>query len=226
VNILDICVLVLVALCAIAGYKQGLIRTVYRLVSFFIAIFLANMLYPYVAQILRDTPVPVSIQNMVKSGLDIGGYVAENQTYNPSAIIDSMPLPTPLRGYMQAHFAENFQGMMLIETIEDHISAFFANIVVNGIAILIVFFLVLIILSVIGVAIDIVGKLPIIRTFNNAGGLILGLVFGAGIAWLCIFILSVAFASSANAEIYELIETSFIVSRVTELVLPRLAAVG
>ncbi|MCL2577209.1 MAG: CvpA family protein [Defluviitaleaceae bacterium] len=223
-NILDICVLVLVALCAFAGYQQGLIRTVYRLVSFFIAVFLANMLYPYVAQFLRGTLVFSGIQDSVKSGLDLGGFVSEYSTEWQNEVFESLPLSTQIRSFLFSHFEPDVHGILRIDTIEEYISLFFANIAINGIAIIVVFFLVIIILSVIGIAIDIVGKLPVIKTFNNLGGFIVGVVIGAGISWICIVVLSMVFATSANEEIFELIQDSFIVSRVTDLVLPRLAA--
>jgi len=223
VNYLDISVLVLVALCAFAGYQQGLIRTVYRLVSFFIAIFIANTLYPIVARILRETPVYSSIQNSVKSGLDLSNFVAEQSADLQSEIFEALPLPAQIRNFLSANFEPDVHGILRVDAIEEHISAFFANIAINGIAIIAVFFLVMIILSVIGTFINIVGKLPVIKTFNNWGGFIFGAVIGVGISWVCILVLSLFFATSANTEIYDLIQDSFIVSRVTDSVLPRLA---
>ncbi|MCL2224283.1 MAG: CvpA family protein [Defluviitaleaceae bacterium] len=222
-NILDICVLILVALCAIAGFRQGLIRTVYRLVSFFIAIFLANLLFPYVARLLRETVIFSAIQDSVKSALNLGGFVTEYSAAMQTEIIESLRVPVPIRGLLHSHFEPDIHGILRIDTIEDYISAFFANIAVNALAIFLVFILVLIILSVIGMVLDIVGKLPVISTFNNVGGLIVGAVMGALISWLCIIVLSMFFATSANAEIYVLIQDSLIVSWATDLVLPRLA---
>jgi uncharacterized membrane protein required for colicin V production len=222
VNILDFAVIALVALCAIAGYRKGLILTVYRLVSLFIAIFLAHTLYPYVARFLRESALFYGIQSAVKSGMNIGGFVTEYAPEWQREILEGLPLPATLRGLLHTHVEPDFHRILRVDTLEQYVSAFFANIAINGIAILAVFVLVIIILQIIGVALDIVGKLPIIGTLNNFGGLAFGAIMGVGIAWLCIVVLSMFFAT--NPEIGELVEGSLIVNRVTDSVLPWLAA--
>jgi uncharacterized membrane protein required for colicin V production len=222
-NILDISVLVLVGVFAAAGFHQGLIRTVYRLVSFFIAIILAYILYSPVADFLRSTFIFDSVQSSIKAGLDLGGFVADQNIQSPIAILETFPMPEALRGILIN--SANFHGAVLQETIEAHIATFFANIVINILAVVVVFFLVMILLSAIGFALDIVGKLPIINTFNNIGGLIFGAIQGAVIAWVAILLLSMFFAASPNSEIYYLIENSLVVSRITDVILPRLAEI-
>jgi len=210
-NYLDIGVLVLVALCAFAGYRQGLVRTVYRLASFFIALILANILYPHVADFLRGSVIFTSIQNSIKRGLNLESFVTEHATMRQAEIIDSLPIPMPaqLRELLHARVESDISGILRVDTIEEYISAFFADIAINGIAIVAVFLLVLIILSIAGGLINIVGKLPIIRTFNNWGGFAFGIIMGAGISWISIIVISMFFATSANPEFYDLLQNSF-----------------
>lgn len=224
-NYLDIGILVLVALCALAGYQQGIIRTVYRLISFFLAIFFATLLHPYVSQFLRDSVFFVRIQDGIKSTLNLDGFVTTYAEGMHTEIIDSLPLPGQIRGMLHSQFEPNIHGILRVDTIEEYVSAFFANIAINGISIIAVFCIVLIGLSLLGVALDVVGKLPVISTFNNWGGLIFGVIMGAGISYICIYVLSMFFATSANPEVYEMINGSFIARNVLELMLPRLTAV-
>jgi uncharacterized membrane protein required for colicin V production len=225
VNYIDLGILILVASCALFGYQQGLIRTVYRLASFFISLILARILYPHVAKILSGTVLYDIIQESVKSGLNLENFVAEYATGMQTEIIDALPLPAQLRGLLHAQFSPDVHGILQVETIEDYISAFFANIAINGIAIVAVFLLIIIILSVVGAVLDVVGKLPVIKTFNNYGGLIFGIIMGAGISWIAIIAMSLLF-TTANPEFYEILQNSFIARRVLDSMIPHLVSVG
>ncbi|MCL2387915.1 MAG: CvpA family protein [Defluviitaleaceae bacterium] len=220
-NYLDIIVLVLVAICAFAGYQQGLIRTVYRVASFFIAIALAYFLYPHAARLLRGTQLFYTIQDGIKSALNLDGVVPANG----GAVIDSLPFPENMRDMLNTQFEPDIHGILGIDTMEEYISAFFANIAINGIALISVFALVLIGLAIVGVVLDIVGSLPVISTFNNMGGLLVGIVMGVGVSLLCVVALSLVFATGANSELYDLMQGSFFARNALTLVLPQLTTV-
>jgi len=221
-NMLDLGIIVIIALCALMGYKRGLIRTVYRLVSFFIAIFLANLFYPYVARFLRGTNLFTGIQNRVQAQLGLGDFVTEHAANRQTEIIDSLPLPASLRDFLQTRFNPDIHGLLRVDTVEEYISAFFADIAINGIALFVVFLMVLFALSIIGGFLDIVGRLPIIRTFNNLGGLVVGIALGVGIAWLGLAVMSMLFVGGANSDVYEMVQGSLFATLFPEFVLPRL----
>ncbi|MDR0273470.1 MAG: CvpA family protein [Clostridiales bacterium] len=223
-NVLDIGVLVLVALCALAGYRQGLIRTVYRLVSFFVSMLLAYVLYPIVAGILRTTPLFGTIADSVKGSLNLRNFVDEHAAKSQAEIIESLPVPAQLRTMLNENITPDYGEILQVEAMENYISEFFANIAINGIAIILVFMLVGIALGVVGALIDIVGKLPVIRTFNDIGGLAAGIVMGVGISFFTIVIMSMFFVTGASGEMAVLLEESLIAKIVMNSVLPRLSA--
>ena len=224
-NMIDLAVLILVALCAFAGYRRGLIRTVYRLVSFFIAIFLARQLYAPVARVLRGTPLFTSIQNSIASALNLERLVGEHTAARQVEIIDSLPLPANLRELLHSYNTPNMYELLQVSTIEDYISGFFANMVINAIAIVLVFLIVIIGLSIAGIALDIVGKLPIINMFNRAGGLIFGLVLGGVLAWISLLVMTLLFATGQSPEMYELMQGSFVARWMLSSMMPQLTAV-
>jgi len=228
-NVLDLAVLALVALCAFAGFRRGLIRTVYRLVSFFIAIFLATRLYAPVARLLRDSPLYTSIQNSIARALNLEGVVGNlggQAMARPMEVIDSLPLPLSMRERLHTYNTPDMYELLRVGTIEDYISGFFANMAINGIAIVAVFILVLLILSIAGAALDIVAKLPVINTFNNLGGLAVGLALGVALAWIAIVVMTMFFATGANANMYELMEGSLFTRWVMDSMMPQFTAVA
>jgi len=219
-NYLDIGIIILIVFCALVGFRKGLIRTVYGLISFFIALFLANYLYPHVAGFLRATPLFGGIQNQVKTSLNLSEVVVEHTANRQEEIINSLPLPEPFLKLLNENFQPDIHGILRVDTIEDYISGFFASIAINGIAIVLVFLAVIIILAVAGSVLDIVGKLPVIRTFNNWGGFAFGVLLGSGISWVIIVAMSTFLAT--NPDVFELLDNSFIVGRFFESILEQL----
>jgi len=226
-NMLDLAVLVLVALCAFAGYRRGLIRTVYRLVSFFIALFLANQLYAPVAGILRGTALFDTIQNSISSTLNLERVVVDHTAARQSEVIDSLPVPLAWREMLHNFNTPDMFALLQVSTIDDYISGFFANMVINAIAIISVFIVVLIVLSIIGVALDIVGRLPVINTFNRAGGLIFGLALGVILAGICVIALTLVFMTTPEQQqMYNFMSDSLVVRWVLNSMTPQLTAVN
>lgn len=224
-NSLDIAVLVLVALCAFAGYRQGLIHTVYRLVSFFAAILFARFFYSYVARFLRETALFTMIKDSVRAGLNLEGFVTEYVAGQQMEIMEALPWPvSQFSGLLYTWFQPDITEILQVQTLEDYVASFFATIAINGIAIVLVFAFALVVLSMLGAVLDVFGRLPVIRTFNRFGGLAVGIVMGVGISWVCIVVMSIIMGAGANAEVYDMLHGSFIAGTVFDSLMPQLAA--
>ncbi|MCL1883032.1 MAG: CvpA family protein [Defluviitaleaceae bacterium] len=223
-NYLDLIVIVLIALCALSGFRRGLIRTVYGLVSFFIAWIIASAIYPYVARILRGTVLFDIIRDGIKTGLNLEMFVNEHSMARQAELIEAIPIPLPeqLRERL-LNIEPDISGLLRVDAIEDYISTFFTNVAINGIAIIAVFIIVIIILSILGSVLDIVGKLPVINTLNNFGGLAVGILLGAGISWVSIIALSTFFTTSANPAMLEILDGSYIARWVLDFMMPEVS---
>jgi len=223
-NVLDLAILAIIILCAFLGYKKGLIRTVYRLASFIVAIFIARQLYPAVARILRQTPLLPMIESRIVNSLNLEAVVQEHVAARGTEIINALPLPGILQSLLHANYNPDMFELLQVATIEEYITGFFANMVINGIAVLIVFALTLILLAIIGHALDLVSKLPVIRTVNSVCGFIFGFAISSVIIWLCLIVAAVAF--SGDSAVVELMEESWIAQWLFETTFTQLATVA
>jgi len=178
VNTLDIILFAIIGLGAFFGHRRGLVLTLYRLVGFILAFFLARRFQPVVADFLRGTFVYYGIRNRVAEG-----------TAPPDA-----------------------SNLFRVTAIEDHVTGFFTNVVINILSLLIVFFLVLIILYFAGKALGIVDMIPVVRTFNRLGGLIVGGLLGFGIVWIVVFVLTIFYSAGTNETLIELVQGSELVA--------------
>jgi len=224
-NPLDIVIVAIIALCAIAGYHKGLIRTVYRLVSLFVAMFVARQLYPYVARALRQTELFPTIRDAIARAMNLEGFVADQTVAHSAEVIDNLPLPGILQRLLHSYNTPNMFELLQVATIEEYVAGFFANMVINGIAILAVFALTMIALTFIGYALDIVSMLPVIRTLNRIGGFAFGIVMSGVIIWFGLVLVAL-FATTAHPLINEMLEGSWIAQRLFEITLPQLVAVA
>jgi len=214
-NALDIGIIAIVAIFAIVGYRKGLIRTVYRLVAFVAAIFVARWLYPYVARFLRGTTLFPTIQYGIANAMNIE---------HEFSAIDHLPLPYVLRSILHTNNTPDMFELLQVTTLEEYISGFFANMAINGMAIVGVFLLTWLALVIVGYALDIVSMLPVIRTLNNVGGLLFGVAISIIIVWLGL-VVAALFAIGAHPQIFDLLEGSIIAQRLLQATLPQLANV-
>jgi len=214
-NALDFAILGIIALSAYFGYKKGLIRTVYRLASFFISMFIARQLYPHVARALHQTTLFTIIKQRVATTLNLEGVPGLD-------IIDNLPIPRFMQTILHNNNTPGMFELLQVDTIEDYILSFFANMVLTGIAALAVFVLALIVLVVIGYALDLVSKLPVINFVNRVCGLLFGFTISITVIWLCLIVLVLA----GSADLHGLLDGSWLASRLLEATLPQFVLGG
>ena len=203
-NILDIIVLIIVGLCAVSGYKNGLLYTLYRFISFFAALIAAWFLFPILSRFLSATPLHDMFSNMVSNAFDLENRAA---VYNTTDLINSLPLPAAFKNMLHTNIDVGTQA----QAADAIVSGLIASVIINAISVIIIFLLVSFGFSFLGGVVNLIGRLPIIKKLNKAGGVLLGLMVGGVLSWiaLAVFIMIVAFAASENMS--NLIENSLVV---------------
>ena len=218
-NLLDIVVLFIIGICAVKGYRNGLLYTVYRFVSFFAALLASWFLFPILSRLLRATPLHEVFRNMVSNAFDLEARAA---VFNPTELIDSLPLPNMFINILH----ENYTPGMHLQTADYLVSSMIADVIINGVSIILIFLLVTFGFTFLGGVVNLIGRLPVIKRLNRLGGVIIGLLIGGVLSWLAlaIFIMIVAFTASENMS--DLIENSFIVRTIMggDVVVSRMAS--
>ena len=163
--ILDIGILFFVSLSTFIGYKLGLIKVAFGIVSFIIAILISLLLYrPISNAITNHTQIPEKIQTQIESRLS-----SENK--ESTNFID--------------HYytnAKNASAKIIAQNI--------TSTIINIGSALIVFLLVRIILLFLRFSTDLIAKLPLIKQCNQVGGFLYGIIAGFLIIYLFFTIIS------------------------------------
>ena len=176
---LDVVILIILLLFAIAGSKRGIISTVMAFLSTLGALILAFIVYPVVNMILKLTPIYVRIHDKVAekiSGIDFGTTIqAQNNVIKNS--LDW--LPNFVGEVLIQNNSETAYQTLGVQNIIDYISLSVTNIIVALIALLITW-IVLKCILVGGITRfgKMVANLPVISSIDHIGGFALGIIKG------------------------------------------------
>ena len=216
-NFFDIFLLVMFALCGLAGYRRGLLRTVFSFVSFILALLITGFLVNPVTALLRRTPLFSWLSGIISDALgleEIYGRVGQ-------ALIDIMPVHDFVRETLRLNNTSYMHNTLGVSRLPDYVAAFFANLVLVAVAILFLFITSLVVLSFVGAALDVVGRLPVISRFNDAGGLMIGLAFGVMMIVLGLFVMTLVFSPGYDSFVQDMLNGSMVTRYVQDTFFPR-----
>ncbi len=154
--LLDLIILAIIALSTFIGYKKGLIKVAFGLISFILAIALSVILYKPVSNfIIEYTPIDDYIEQNISERLD-SPETTDEETKN-----------------IVSNYYNNIKNATT-NTIADGIS----KTIINVSCMIIVFVISKLILLLFRFLGDLIAKLPLIKQLNEAGGLLYGLLRG------------------------------------------------
>ena len=180
--LIDIIFIAIILLSAFLGYKKGLVNMASKLFAGILAIIITLILYQPVSNaIIKNTPLQTKIENII-----IEKTQTENQEENSNVI--------------------NELSQNMIKEKAKNISI---N-VVHAITMIGIFLLVKIILSIVFALINGIANLPILKQFNEVGGIAYGLVRGAIISVICIALLGVYAKINPQNKINTEIENTYL----------------
>ena len=160
--VLDLGLLAFIGLTTFVGYKRGLIKVAFKLISFILAIVLSVVLYRPIANFIIDhTSIDDTIQNTVEERLtspDTTKEETENMVSN------------------YYHSIKNTSKTVMAKTI--------SKTIIQISCILIVFIVSRIVLLFFKFSGDLIAKLPIIKQLNGVGGFVYGFLIGFVILYI------------------------------------------
>ena len=209
---LDVIVIGIIALFMYLGYRRGLIRTVFTLFSYVLAISLAIYLFPIVADWLMEMPLYTALKDYIIRTMNLGDVVQ----YQSEDLIANLPLPDIIRSFLHEHNTPNVFELLNVHTIEEYIAAYFARMAINIIAKVAVFLIVKFTLSLLSGLLDLVSRLPIIKQFNQIGGMLAGFLLGLIIVWIGLAVMILFFLDPTGPELMIMLDNSLVVGWVYE----------
>lgn len=167
--LIDLILIAVIALFAFIGYKKGLIKVAFNLISFILAIIISIVLYkPMSNFIINYTPLDDYIESTISERLD-SPETTDEETKN-----------------IVSNYYTNIKNAST-----SVISSGISKTIINIACMIIVFIIAKIILLFFKFAGDLIAKLPLIKPLNNAGGFIYGLLKGFIIIYILLALLAI-----------------------------------
>ncbi len=189
--IIDIILIAIVVLSAFLGYKKGLVKLGAKLFAGIIAIIITIVMYkPVSGMIINNTTIDEKIENAIIQNTT--NFINENDK-------------------MQNGITEHVEKNVLPEQAEN-----LSKNVVYVITALVLFIAVKIILSIIISLMDFVANLPILKQFNEIGGIIYGIVRGTLIVCICVLLIGVYTKMKPESTLNNNIQNSYLTKIIYE----------
>ena len=195
--ILDIIILAFLAGSVYAGYKNGLVKVAVKLCALLIAIIVTLVFYKPVSNIIiENTELNEKIENVI---IEKGTKELENGNEKEKEdFIES------IKGYVDDTITQTQNE--IVQNAAKQISVRLINILV----IIGLFIITRVILIVLVFISDFITNIPIIKQFNELGGILYGIISGLFWVYLVLAIAFIIVSMSTNVGISSLLETSYI----------------
>lgn len=195
--IVDIILILILSLNIFIGYKKGLINVIFSILAFLIAIVLTFILYKPIAKIIiHNTQIDNIIREaIINNNSEKEDLKEETETNAIKKYINSKAKET--EDNIKAKTIETIADVVAIKVVE----------IITGIALFVVIRIILIFLKFLFEAIS---ELPIIKQFNELGGVIYGLLKGLILIYLVLTTLFIITSIKGKNIVIEKIEESYI----------------
>lgn len=206
---IDLIILAIILITALIAAKVGFIRTVYQLLSSVIALVLAFFVYPIIESILKLTPLYEGVKTWVRGLVpEVGNIGLQAQS---AMIQDSLQwMPDFITDKIVKNNNPEIYQLLGVNNLIEYIVTSVANLCIMGIAIVLCFILIKIGLTIGVGVLDLVAKLPLLKTANKWAGFIVGLVKGVVIVWVICLIIPLLMMIPQFSELKTLIEQSIL----------------
>lgn len=193
-NIILIGVGIFALIMTIIGFKRGLIKMSFSLVSMLVVLILVNILTPSVKELLRKTPIYTGISSNIEEYVrEQISSSTENMTQTgvnaQKKIINELPLPNGVKEALNDNNNEESYENMAVSNFSQYIAISLSDMILGAVTFVLLFIAISILIKILVQILDIIAKLPVIHTFNTVGGAAAGLLESIIIIWIaCIVV--------------------------------------
>lgn len=198
--VLDVIILAILVLSIILGYRKGLIGVAFNLCAFLVALVLTWILYiPITNLVIEKTEIDDGIKNTIIEKGVIKNKEDEEQKQEQENSVNE---------YIQKYLTEP-TTKKANDIVEETAKIVSEKVIAIGVAI-VLFISIRILLFFLKFIAEAIAKLPIIKQFNKAGGLIYGIIRGLVIIYTFLAIIFLVMSINNSGMIADMIDSSII----------------
>ena len=201
-NWTDLIVVAVIAVFALLGLRHGLIHAVFKVFSFFFAVFAAIKFHPVLTNMLKERPVYETIKNSIYKNITKG---AEQ---NSEGIVETLKLPDFLKNILIDDMG-NFKGTQEYRSVAQAVSEQLAEFVLSIISVVLIYIAARIVLMFLQFLLKGAARLPVIKQMDKIGGFAVGALEGVLTIYVLFAILALFASASWSENIFVAVEKSW-----------------
>lgn len=201
--IIDLIVIALLVLSTYVGYKKGLIGVAFKIVSFAIAIVITLILFkPISNYIIKHTEFAKTIETTITQKLENenieNGKLQKEDTNLPNVVVD----------YINGEVGKTINQAK--DTVITEVAKSLSETIINFIVIIALFIITRLLLIFAKTLLEAVSELPIIKQFNETGGIIYGILRGILVVYIILGVISLILPMVDKTTILGAINSTFL----------------
>ncbi|MBR1735789.1 MAG: CvpA family protein [Firmicutes bacterium] len=208
INKADIAVILMLLAAMIYGWQVGIVKNAVGLASKIISYIAARAAVPYVAIMVRATPIFDIVRDNVKEKLGLDTVMRETTQRAQADLINSLSLPDMLKTSLLENNNNEIYDMLGVEGISDYISGYLANIIINAGIMLIIMVILWTVIPIICKSLISIAELPIVKTADKTFGTIFGFFQATFIIWIVMAVIFVMNMGGESEDVIKEIEES------------------
>ena len=192
--------LLILIICTVVGAFRGLIKTVYSLIIIVAVTVLTTIFAPKLTTYLKNnTTWDDALQSKTESFLRDRGILSDGRQID----LDELPVPDSIKNKISGGVAD-YSGKTA-EIYNNFVVETVSGIIFSAIVYIVMFVLLLALAGVIGILLNVIEKLPVLKQINKLAGGVAGLVKGLLIVWIVailVMILSNKIAADIDGNVF------------------------
>lgn len=209
-NGLLIAVLAIIIGCILWGYWKGFVKIAFSLVTMLLTIVLVSWVTPYISDFLKEnTSVYETLVEKCTDAIQLSAKEdVKNNIADTEDTIGGIQLPRLWVEQIMEKAGDSVDQVMEERGIYRMAGEYIADWILRGAAFFVAFILVFIALRVVFGLLNIVAKLPLLKSLNRLLGGVAGLLQGMVIVWLLLFVVAIACTSQLGQSALRCIDKS------------------
>lgn len=208
--LLDALVLIFIGWSAIQAFRKGFVVAGLSFLPMLAALVAVRLFTPTMGMLLRKTPMFGSLADSIGEALQLDHIIGDAAMQTQTSLIENMKLP----GFLKESLLENNNPVVYqlldVDSIQEYIAGFLANICINIVSVLLVFVLAFLAVRFVLKALNLISKLPVLNFMNRILGLLVGLLKGLTITWMICFLLTFFQCSFKFQFFFEALEKTYV----------------
>lgn len=220
-GIIDLAVILIVAGFIFRGYRKGFVVTVLTLVSMFVAIIVTQIVSPIVSgALIRNETVMETMTEQISSLSSLWANPDEDtdetegirdntdMSDEEKTEISNLHLPANIKDKLGDNEMWEEYKQEGIENIKEYVSRFLAITIINSLSYVVVFLIVITLLKILIHTLDIISKLPVLKSINKYVGAALGFAEGVIVIWILCIITTLLASTPLGIYLFDAINSS------------------